>query len=125
MAGKYPLLDVFKNTGYKNPYFIRGIRARVSSILELKIYWISAYDNSSLKPKIHIHCYEVTVVKVEIKIFGVTPEIFVSSASHICNAILTVSGRSSDLTVPGMWPLCYAWIGYLQANGSAANPAIY
>ena len=55
MAGKYPLLDVFKNTGYKNPYFIRGIRARVSSILELKIYWISAYDNSSLKPKIHIH----------------------------------------------------------------------
>ena len=63
-----------------------------------------------------IHCYEVTVVKVEI---------FVSSASHICNAILTVSGKSSDLTVPGMWPLCYAWIGYLQANGSAANPAIY
>ena len=116
MAGKYPLLDVFKNTGYKNPYFIRGIRARVSSILELKIYWISAYDNSSLKPKIHIHCYEVTVVKVEI---------FVSSASHICNAILTVSGKSSDLTVPGMWTRCYAWIGYLQANGSAANPAIY
>ena len=72
-----------------------------------------------------IHYYEVTVVKVEIKIFGVTPEIFVSSASHICNAILTVSGKSSDLTVPGMWPLCYAWIGYLQANGSAANPAIY
>ena len=71
-----------------------------------------------------IHCYEVTVVKVEIKIFGVTLEIFVSSASHICNAILTVFGKSSDLTVPGMWPLCYTWIGYLQANGSAVNPAI-
>lgn len=69
-------------------------------------------------------CYEVTVVKGGIKIFGVTPEILVSSASHICNAILTVSGKSSDLTVPGMWPLCYAWIGYLQANGSAVNPAI-
>ena len=91
----------------------------------MKIYWISGERNSSLKPEIHILCYEVTVVKVEIKIFGVTPEIFVSSASHICNAILTVSGKSSDLTVPGMWPLCYAWIGYLQANGSAANPAIY
>ena len=73
----------------------------------------------------NIHCYEVTVVKGGIKIFGVIPEIFVSSASHICNAILTVSGKSSDLTVPGMWPLCYAWIGYLQANGSAVNPAIY
>ena len=72
----------------------------------------------------HIHCYEVTVVKVEIKIFGVTPEIFVSAASHICNAILTVSGKSSDLTVPGMWPLCYSWIGYLQANGSAVSPAL-
>ena len=90
----------------------------------MKVYWISAYRNSSLKPEMHIHCYEVTVVKVEIKIFGVTPEILVSSASHICNAILTVSGKSSDLTVPGMWPLCYTWIGYLQANGSAVNPAI-
>lgn len=30
---------------------------------------------------------------------------------------LTASGKSSDLTVPGIWPLCYSWIGYLQANG--------
>ena len=22
------------------------------------------------------------------------------------------------LTVPGIWPLCYSWIGYQQANGS-------
>ena len=22
-----------------------------------------------------------------------------------------------DLTGPGIWPLCYSWIGYLQANG--------
>ena len=28
------------------------------------------------------------------------------------------------LTVPGMWPLCYSWIGYLQANGSAVSPAL-
>ena len=45
-------------------------------------------------------------------------------ASHIC-IFLTASGKSSDLTVPGMWPLCYSWIGYLQANGSAVSPAIY
>ena len=30
---------------------------------------------------------------------------------------LSVSERSSDLTVSGMWPLCYSWIGYRQANG--------
>ena len=29
------------------------------------------------------------------------------------------------LTVPGMWPLCYSWIGYLQANGSAVSPALW
>ena len=88
MAAKYPLLGDFKNTGYEKPYFLRGIRTRISSILKTKVYWISAERSSSLKPEIPIHCYEVTVVKVEIKIFGVTPEIFVSSASHICNAIL-------------------------------------
>ena len=55
MTGKYPLLGDFENTGYEKPYFKRGIRARVSSILEIKVYWISAYGNSSLKPEIHIH----------------------------------------------------------------------
>ena len=25
--------------------------------------------------------------------------------------------KEPDLTVHGMWPLCYSWIGYLQANG--------
>jgi hypothetical protein len=25
-------------------------------------------------------------------------------------------GKGPNLTVPGMWPLCYSWIGYLQAN---------
>ena len=25
--------------------------------------------------------------------------------------------KEPDLTVPGIWPLCYSWIGYLQANG--------
>ena len=35
--------------------------------------------------------------------------------SHLCD--LSASERSSDLTVPGMWPLCYSWIGYRQANG--------
>ena len=124
MAGEYLLLGDFENAGYENLISQEESGGRVSSILEMKVYWISAYGNSSLKLEMHIHCYEVTVVKVEIKIFGVTPEIFVSSASHICNAILTVSGKSSDLTVPGMWPLCYTWIGYLQANGSAVNPAI-
>ena len=43
--------------------------------------------------------------------------------SHICIS-LAASGKSSDLTVPGMWPLCYSWIGYLQANGSAVSPAL-
>ena len=42
--------------------------------------------------------------------------------SHLCD--LSASERSSDLTVPGMWPLCYSWIGYRQANGSAESPAI-
>ena len=55
MTGKYPLLVDFENTGYEKPYFKRRIRARVSSILEIKVYWISAYGNSSLKPEIHIH----------------------------------------------------------------------
>jgi len=41
---------------------------------------------------------------------------FFPLGSHICE-YLTVSGKSSDLTVPGMWPLCYSWIGYQQANG--------
>ena len=55
MDGKYPLLDAFENTGYEKTYFIRGIRDRVSSILEMNVYWISAYGNSSLKPERHIH----------------------------------------------------------------------
>ena len=55
MAGEYPLLDDFENTGYEKSYFIRGIRDQVSSILEMKVYWISAYGNSSLEPEIHIH----------------------------------------------------------------------
>ena len=25
--------------------------------------------------------------------------------------------KEPNLTVHGMWPLCYSWIGYLQANG--------
>ena len=25
--------------------------------------------------------------------------------------------KEPDLTIPGIWPLCYSWIGYLQANG--------
>ena len=33
---------------------------------------------------------------------------------------LTAFGKSSDLTVPGMWPLCYSWIGYQQANNGRA-----
>ena len=55
MAGKYPLLDDFGNTGYEKPYFIRGILDQVTSSLEMKVYWISAYGNSSLKPEMHIH----------------------------------------------------------------------
>ena len=55
MAEEYPLLDDFGNTGYEKPYFLRGIRAQVSSILEMKVYWILAYGNSSLKPEMHIH----------------------------------------------------------------------
>ena len=55
MAGKYPLVGDFKNTGDLWSYFIRWIRTRVSSILEIKVYWISSYRNSSLKPEIHIH----------------------------------------------------------------------
>lgn len=30
---------------------------------------------------------------------------------------LTASGKGSGFTVPGIWPLCYTWIGYQQANG--------
>ena len=33
-----------------------------------------------------------------------------------------ISWKGSDLTVPGMWPLCYTWIGYRQANGSPWVP---
>jgi len=38
--------------------------------------------------------------------------------------VLSAFERCSDLTVPGMWPLCYSWIGYRQANGFAVNSAI-
>ncbi|MDO5833642.1 MAG: hypothetical protein Q4Q21_03455 [Lachnospiraceae bacterium] len=55
MAGKYPLYSDFENTGYEEPYFLRGTWVRVSSFLEKKFFWISAYGNSSLKPEIHIH----------------------------------------------------------------------
>ena len=58
MAGEYPPLGDFKNTGYEMSYFIRENRTRVSSILEMKFYWIPAYGNSSLKPEIHIYYLE-------------------------------------------------------------------
>ena len=56
------------------------------------------------------HCYEVTFVKRKIKEYS-------PLASHSCRS-LTASGQSHDLPVPGIWPLCYSWIGYQQANGS-------
>ena len=67
-----------------------------------------------------IPCYEVTVVKGKFR---------KSCFSCILKPVtfgffLTAPGKSSDLTVPGMWPLCYSWIGYQQANGSAVSPAI-
>ena len=55
-------------------------------------------------------CYEVTVVKRRLQ------ESFFSRHGTFV-FFLTASGKSFDLTVPGMWPLCYSWIGYLQANG--------
>ena len=33
-----------------------------------------------------------------------------------------ISWKGSNLTVSGMWPLCYTWIGYRQANGSPWVP---
>ena len=58
----------------------------------------------------YYHCYEVTFVKRKIKEYS-------PLASHSCRS-LTASGKSHDLPVPGIWPLCYSWIGYQQANGS-------
>ena len=58
VAAKYPLLGDFKNPGYEKSYFLRGIRARISSILKMKFYWISAERNSSLKSEIHIHYFK-------------------------------------------------------------------
>ena len=55
MDGKYPLFGDFEKTVYEKPYVTRRIRDRVSSILKLKVYWISAYGKASLKPEIHIH----------------------------------------------------------------------
>lgn len=41
---------------------------------------------------------------------------FFLGLNHIC--LLSDSiWKEPDLTVHGMWPLCYSWIGYLQANG--------
>ncbi len=37
---------------------------------------------------------------------------------HLMFSLPTAFGKSPDLTVPGIWPLCYTWIGYQQANGS-------
>ena len=58
MAAKYPLSGDFKNIGYEKPCFLRGIRARISSIKKKKVYWISAERNSSLKSEIHIHYFK-------------------------------------------------------------------
>ena len=55
MAGEYLLLGDFENAGYENLISQEESGGRVSSILEMKVYWISAYGNSSLKLEMHIH----------------------------------------------------------------------
>lgn len=49
---------------------------------------------------------------------------FFLNPSHIC-FFLTALEKSLSLTVPGSWPLCYSWIGYLQANGPPTSSTIY
>ena len=47
---------------------------------------------------------------------GKCKKFFPLNLDHIC--LLSDSiWKGSDLTVLGIWPLCYSWIGYLQANG--------
>ena len=41
--------------------------------------------------------------------------LFSQQSSHL---FIDSIRKEPDLTVPGIWPLCYSWIGYLQANGS-------
>ena len=40
--------------------------------------------------------------------------LFSQQSSHL---FIDSIRKEPDLTVPGIWPLCYSWIGYLQANG--------
>ena len=56
-------------------------------------------------------CYLVMkwlLSRVNFEKFFLTPVTFV---------FLTALDKSPSLTVPGSWPLCYTWIGYLQGNG--------
>ena len=53
--------------------------------------------------------------RVNFKKFFLTPVTFV---------FLTALEKSPSLTVPGSWPLCYTWIGYLQANGPPLGSTI-
>ena len=47
---------------------------------------------------------------------GKCKKFFPLNLDHIC--LLSDSiWKGPDLTVLGIWPLCYTWIGYLQANG--------
>ena len=41
-------------------------------------------------------------------------KLFSRQLSHL---LIDSIWKEPDLTVPGIWPLCYSWIGYLQANG--------
>ena len=41
-------------------------------------------------------------------------KLFSQQLSHL---LIDSIWKEPILTVPGIWPLCYSWIGYLQANG--------
>lgn len=58
MTANYPIIVAFENSGYVNPFFLRGLRPQVSSNLKKKDYWICAKGNSSLKPQMHIYYFK-------------------------------------------------------------------
>ena len=88
----------------------KGVVEQLSMDLQAEFPNVKGFSTSSVLTRSFLNCYEVTFVKRKTQI----EFLFFLDRHDIPREIL----EGLRLTVPGMWPLCYSWIGYRQANGS-------